>query len=298
LDLKNGTKMKAASSALRARVVGSMRPTAAFPNRSHAAQLVRHRRFSGVVVKSLFNLPELSSNLVKMSLPQFMLKRIKEFPANDIAVVDGCNNVSMTYSEVHRNTFILGHAFRKLRLPAQTAVGLISPNQINYFTTIWALGLNELVSTPINHLYTEEEIKYQLSLTKAKVVIAHSTYLEKAAKVADELGIKVFVIDGDSHPSFTTINQLIADQASIQTDDSLFRGTGLDTFDSNSNFILPFSSGTTGKPKGVMLSHRNIITNCLQALVNEGKSLRAGEDGQQRANICPLPYFHIYGTPK
>jgi acyl-CoA synthetase (AMP-forming)/AMP-acid ligase II len=265
----------------------------------------------GVIVKSIFNVPELvhadpnAHAHTRMSLPRFMLSRIATHPQHYTALIDGCNKLSYTYGELHANCFTLAHVLRGLEgLSMGDVIGVMSPNHINYFMTVWAAGLNEYVSTPINHLYTEEEVRFQLKHTRAKVIVAHTVCLERAAKVAAELGIKhVIVIDGDAHPTHHTVSQLINKRRTglknqqKQDDDNVFRGTGKpgDGFDSNSNFILPFSSGTTGTPKGVMLSHRNIISNCLQTLVFDGKTLGPDAQGKQQANICPLPYFHIYG---
>lgn len=268
-------------------------------NASIQGYISRRMATENVIVKSIFDVPELKTDLVKMSLPQFMLNRINQFNPNHVALVDGCNNISVTYGEMYSGVYNLAHAFRDCGFEKGAVIGVMSPNQVNYFSTVWAAGLNEYVSTTINHLYTEEELKFQLAHTRAKAIVAHTMCLEKATKVANELGISVIVMDGDTHPTYKTINSMIKSKQSVHTDNSIFRGTGKsnDRFDSNSTFILPFSSGTTGKPKGVMLSHRNIITNCLQTLVNDGKTLAADEQGNQRANICPLPYFHIYGLP-
>lgn len=60
--------------------------------------------------------------------------------------------------------------------------------------------------------------------------------------------------------------------------------------DANSTATIPFSSGTTGLPKGVVLSHRNLVSNMLQLYQQETKHL-----GKDAVVLVPLPFFHIYG---
>lgn len=63
--------------------------------------------------------------------------------------------------------------------------------------------------------------------------------------------------------------------------------------------FLVYSSGTTGHPKGVMLSHENIVSNILQIKAGEAGNLTwdGGPDGKGDNILAFLPFFHIYGTP-
>jgi long-subunit acyl-CoA synthetase (AMP-forming) len=62
--------------------------------------------------------------------------------------------------------------------------------------------------------------------------------------------------------------------------------------------FLVLSSGTTGLPKGVKLSHGNIISNILQQVIFEGGQLawNGGSDGQGDRLLAFLPFYHMYGT--
>lgn len=251
------------------------------------------------IVHSQFKIAELAMNSTAMtsSFPKFMLGKMDTF-GKKIAIMDGSNNAMNSYESMVSDTYRLANTFRKMNISDGAVAGIISPNHKDYFTCVMAVGLTGGITTTVNPLYTEEEIEYQLSHTSARVVIAHSTCLEKAAKVAAKLKIDVIVLDGETtglkNTAFGSIGQLIKSTHAKDVDrDSFVDSRG--NFDSRTPLIIPFSSGTTGKPKGVMLSHQNITANILQSLQFEGKALTSQPGEQQVANICPLPYFHIYG---
>lgn len=66
-------------------------------------------------------------------------------------------------------------------------------------------------------------------------------------------------------------------------------------FDCHDILTIPFSSGTTGKPKGVMLTHHNLVSNILQVMPYEGNFILPNDLNTRGTVLVPLPFFHIYG---
>jgi 4-coumarate--CoA ligase len=257
------------------------------------------RHLSEDIVKSKFFAPLLASDLPKMNAGRFFLDQMGIHSPNDVAITDGAVDTKNqhTFRSAYHATYQLAEALRtKLGVKDDTFVAVMSPNHYNYFTAVFATSLVGGISTLVNPLYTEEEIRFQVSMTSAKVIIAHPMCIEKAAKIAKELNIKVISM-ADTDAQHTTLQQLIDSVKYKDVDTNSFSGNGKEKFDSNRTFIVPFSSGTTGKPKGVMISHRNFICNMLQVDALDGRSLSKPHPSLPQVScMIPLPLFHIYGT--
>src|SRR3954452_23543047 len=108
--------------------------------------------------------------------------------------------------------------------------------------------------SPINSLYTPDEIAFQLKDSGAKMLITISLFLDRATAAVEEAPVnEIVVLDGaDGHANLFDL--LGEDAPSVQVD--------IDP--ANDLVTLPYSSGTTALPKGVMLTHRNLVTNVCQ----------------------------------
>ena len=114
-----------------------------------------------------------------------------------------------------------------------------------------------IVVTPINSAYTAQEISRQLSASKASVIFGHTSIVDKLKKSADLAGCveRTFLI-----------GENLKTEDSMHWNDFLASSSGSIPEQANVDVkkdvaILPFSSGTTGIPKGVMLSQYNLVVN-------------------------------------
>jgi 4-coumarate--CoA ligase len=204
-----------------------------------------------------------------------------------IALVDG-NNLErkLTFGELHRQTYSLAESFRKLLgIEKGDVVAIMSPNHINYFAMLVGVPLIGAATTTINPHYMIKEVMHQLNLTEAKAIIAHPSCMEVAEAAAKKRGIPIL-----------NIEELEGDFLSLKEDALDYDSFGRD-FDPQALVTIPFSSGTTGTAKGVMLTHRNLTSNILQVHPGEGRFLLAEntKTGKPGVLCCPLPYYHIYG---
>lgn len=149
--------------------------------------------------------------------------------------------------------------------------------------------------SPANPNYTIEELAFQLKDSGARAIVTQLPFIKNAQEAAKKVGIpldKVIVMGDQKDPShkvkhFTSI---------VNTAGSArYRRTKAKP-DEDLAFLV-YSSGTTGHPKGVMLTHRNIVANTMMIRAGEAGRLKStgGPNGDGDKLLAFLPFFHIYG---
>ena len=79
----------------------------------------------------------------------------------------------MSYHQVYESTYKFASSLKKLGISKGSCVAIMSPNHVHYFTSFHAIALTGAYSTTVNPLYTDDELTHQLTVTKAKLIIAH-----------------------------------------------------------------------------------------------------------------------------
>jgi acyl-CoA synthetase (AMP-forming)/AMP-acid ligase II len=195
------------------------------------------------------------------------------------ALIDGATGATITFGELEGMVARIAAALAERGIGAGDVVALFAPNTPHYAAVFHGILRANAVVTSVNSLYTPGELAHQLSDSGAKLLFTVSPFLDRARAAAAQVGLStdaIIVLDGaEGH---TSLRDLLASTAEppVQT------VTGADTA------VLPYSSGTTGRAKGVILTHRNLVANLCQIAA-------MGEVGSDTKILAVLPFFHIYG---
>jgi long-chain acyl-CoA synthetase len=190
----------------------------------------------------------------------------------------------LTFREVDGLSNSLAHGLRDLRVVKGDRVALFTTNRPEYLISFQAVSKAGAVVTPINPSYREQEAEYQINNAEARVVIVDSDHAPIIAAIRDRIpSVKHVLVIAPEKPAdaLSWYDIVRAFTAARPPEIAL----DLD----NDLIALPYSSGTTGLPKGVMLSHRNLVCNHLQCTA-------AGRITDRDVLLIFLPFYHIYGT--
>ncbi|KAF5726661.1 4-coumarate--CoA ligase-like 1 [Tripterygium wilfordii] len=214
-----------------------------------------------------------------VTLPEFVLQGA-ELYADKVAFVESVTAKAYTYGEVVRDTRRFAKALRSVGLRKGNVVIVVLPNIAEY--GIIALGIMSAggVFSGVNPASHTSEIKKQLEAADAKLVVTNSPNYEKVKG----LGLPVIVLGEERIETAMNWDELLeaGDRASTTFIDEEIYQTDL--------CALPFSSGTTGMSKGVMLTHRNLVANLCSSLFSVGSEMIG-----QVTTLGLIPFFHIYG---
>ncbi len=220
------------------------------------------------------------------SVFEFLLGRVSkdEALAATIALIDGSTGAQTTYGELVGQINALAGALAARGFGIGDVGAILCPNLPAFVSVFHGILRSGGTATTLNSLYTAGDITSQLTDSKASYLFTISPFLPQADEAAAAVGMdprNVVLIDGSAEvlPERTSLCELLSTGA--QAPDV--------TFDPATHLaVLPYSSGTTGRAKGVMLTHRNLVANVAQT----GPLLTlSGEDRL----LAVLPFFHIYG---
>jgi acyl-CoA synthetase (AMP-forming)/AMP-acid ligase II len=201
-----------------------------------------------------------------VALTDFVLERSDAY-GDKPALIDGRSGRAYTHAETASAIRAATGALAARGLRRGDVVALFAPNSPEYAIAFHAVAALGAVVTTINPTYTVEEIAFQLEHSGARAIIGAPDVLDRARDGAQRAGV------GEIY----TLGEYGSDARPVDG-----------APDPDDLVALPYSSGTTGLPKGVMLSHRNLVANVLQSSAQQPITT-------DDTLIGVLPFFHIYG---
>ncbi len=211
-----------------------------------------------------------------VTITAHVLRRADEL-ADRTAIRDTSGNSAYTYAELREKIHALAGGLAARGIAPGKVVGLMAPNLPEYAVVFHGVAVAGAAVTTVNPTYGPEEVRHQLSDAGATILITVPMFAETALAAIEGTNVSEVFVIGDAAPGTTALTELFGEP---------IEQVPVDT--ATHTVVLPYSSGTTGLPKGVMLSHRNLVANieqCQHAILYRDDEVA----------LAALPFFHIYG---
>ena len=194
------------------------------------------------------------------------------------ALVDGPSGRTLTYAELAGGVRALAAGLATRGFGKGDVLAVHMPNLPEYALVFHGVASVGGKCTTVNPLYTAGELAHQLKDSGARMLVTVPPFLDVAREAAEAAGVEDVFVVGEAEGA-TPLTELLGDPAEAP-EVKIDPATDL--------AVLPYSSGTTGLPKGVMLTHRNLVANLVQV---QDKFPVLDDD----TLVGVLPFFHIYG---
>ncbi|MFI7407973.1 long-chain fatty acid--CoA ligase [Streptomyces sp. NPDC049627] len=180
---------------------------------------------------------------------------------------------AISYAELYTRTTRLAHALRARGLRRGDRIAYLGPNHPSFLETLFAAGTLGAVFVPLNTRLAGPEIAYQLADSGAKILVYGPSHAGLVAGLPGSTDVRTYLEVGAEYEATLAEAPLDPIDEPVAADDTC---------------LILYTSGTTGRPKGAMLSHANATWNAVNFLID--KDLHADE----RA-LVSAPLFHIAG---
>ena len=225
-----------------------------------------------------------------VSFHDFIWEKSVEKHGDKAALVDGITGTSITYQEAKSLSIKFGNGLRKWGFQKGDVLAVFLPNCPEYMLSLTgAIGAGGVVTT-VNPSYTATEVARQLDMSGASFILTKSSMFNVTTEAVKKCNKPIQVVLLDKRTSQICYKDV------IKEGEPVWSAEISDSINNEDICLLPYSSGTTGLPKGVMLTAQNIISNIYQMVY--GKELGFIEEtteSYQTRTICVLPMFHAFG---
>jgi acyl-CoA synthetase (AMP-forming)/AMP-acid ligase II len=225
----------------------------------------------------IFHSPYPDVTIPEIAFTPFVFEKAAQL-GDKPALIDGPTGRTLTYKQVWGAVQMAAAGLASRGFKKGEVFAIILPNLPEFAIAFHAVSLLGGIVTTINPLYTAEEVTFQLNDTGAKYLLTIPMFMDKAAEAVKGTEVGDIFVLGEAPGAipFTNLMQPGNTVPEVQIDPH------------KDLIVLPYSSGTSGKPKGVMLNHYNLVAQLRQL---EGVGITTIND----VSVAVLPFFHIYG---
>ncbi len=211
-----------------------------------------------------------------VTITAHVLRKASEL-ANQVAIRDVSGDSSYTFAQLREAIHSLAGGLVARGVEPGKVVGLMAPNLPEYAIVFHGVAVAGAAVTTINPTYGPEEVRHQLIDAGACILFTVPVCIETALAAIKGTNVTEVIVIGDAVAGTTSMSAVFGEPiAQVPVDLAAH------------TLVLPYSSGTTGLPKGVMLSHRNLVAN-----IEQSSHAIVYQDNE--VALAALPFFHIYG---
>jgi acyl-CoA synthetase (AMP-forming)/AMP-acid ligase II len=224
----------------------------------------------------IFKSPRPEVEIPDVALSPFVLGKAGRL-GDKVAIVEAGSGRSYTYRQIADGVQRLATGLHARGFRKGDVLAIMSPNLPEYPIAFHGVATAGGVNTTLNPTYTADEIAFQLNDSRARLLLTVPPLVGKAQEAAAKSKVEEIIVFGETEGAVPFASLLVdgaAPDVRIDPAEDLV--------------ALPYSSGTTGFSKGVMLTHRNLVANLVQITAG----LEVSED---EVILAFLPFFHIYG---
>ncbi|XP_059062588.1 uncharacterized protein LOC131855351 [Achroia grisella] len=232
-----------------------------------------------------------------LNFGDYFLKRAWEYKDKP-ALINGSTHEVYTFGELLQDSMNVAVSLTHIGVRKGDVVAICTETKIEYWSAVIGTVYTGAVLTAINPTYTAGELKHILSISEPRYMFCSPSYYEKQEKTLKSIAyLKKIILFGDTGPSDVLLfkDLVLPISSDVKSDlivtNRLIRNVKYEEFqpvDVNGHedvlFIL-YSSGTTGLPKGVMLTHLNVLTSCCFPSALDPKS----------TGLIITPWYHTMG---
>ncbi|WEO93624.1 long-chain fatty acid--CoA ligase [Streptomyces sp. FXJ1.172] len=211
--------------------------------------------------------------MLNQGLGSWPARRARKTP-HRIALVH--QDQEITYGALHQRVLRLAHALRALGVARGDRVAYLGPNHPAFLETLFATGTLGAVFVPLNTRLTEGELTYNLIDSGSTVLVHGPEHARPATTAAADAGVRHRIALAPAPGDTPGYDDLLAGAEAEPLDEPVAP---------DDPCMIMYTSGTTGRPKGAVLSHANIVWNSVNVLVDTDL---AGDE----VTLVVAPLFH------
>lgn len=213
-----------------------------------------------------------------------------------------------TYRQARNSARSLSRALTDIGIEKGDVVGIYMYNSPDWSVAYHGILRTGAIVTGINLLYTPREVTYQLNDSKAENIFIHKKYCSTFGEILESEGSSrringegnlnienTIVVGSEGEDVYLENRENVENVYYLENLIENYESESLDVdIDHEDTAVLQYTGGTTGRPKGCVLSHRNLIANAIQSVA--WHAYMCEQAGVNRLTaLCVLPWYHIYG---